>query len=57
MSHAAPPRRNLDSLKKEAKRWLDALRAGDPDARARLARVFPPGIPAHCRGVVLTHWS
>src|SRR5262245_20998632 len=40
MSHALP-HRNLESLKKEAKRWLDALRAGDPDARARLARAFP----------------
>jgi hypothetical protein len=41
MSHEVPPRRNLESLKKEAKRWLGALHAGDPDARARLARVFP----------------
>ena len=29
MSHELPPRRNLESLKKEAKRWLDAIRAGD----------------------------
>ena len=28
-------RRSLESLKKEAKRWLDALRSGDADARAR----------------------
>ena len=42
MSHALPlPRRNLESLKKQAKRWLAALRAGDSGARARLARVFP----------------
>jgi hypothetical protein len=41
MSHELPPRRNLESLKKEAKRWLDALQAGDPDARVRLARAFP----------------
>jgi hypothetical protein len=41
MSHELPPRSNLESLKKEAKRWLGALRAGDPDARARLTRVLP----------------
>jgi len=41
MSHELPPRRNLESLKKEAKRWLGTLQAGDPEARARLARAFP----------------
>lgn len=41
MSSALPPRRNLDSLKKEAKRWLRAIGAGDSDARARLARAVP----------------
>jgi hypothetical protein len=41
MNHEIPPRRNLESLKKEAKRWLDALQAGDTDARARLAHAFP----------------
>jgi hypothetical protein len=48
MNREIPPRRNLESLKKEAKRWLDAVQAGDPDARARLARAFPdaPAIPA-----------
>ena len=30
-----------DNLKKEAKRWLKALRNGDPDARARFARAYP----------------
>jgi len=43
MSHYAPRRRHLDSLKKEAKAWLRALRAGDPDARARLERTLPRG--------------
>jgi len=38
MTDPIPPRRNLESLKKEAKRWLGALQAGDADARARLAR-------------------
>jgi hypothetical protein len=44
----ATPRRNLESLKKEAKRWLAALRDNDPDARARLTRAIPnpPDDPA-----------
>ena len=41
MSHELPRRRNLESLRKEAKRWLDAIRANDPDARARLERALP----------------
>lgn len=32
---------SLDSLKKEAKRWLKALRAGEPDALARLKQALP----------------
>jgi len=38
-----PPnvRRNLESLKKEAKRWLDAVQAGDTEARARLRQAYP----------------
>ena len=35
------PPRSLDSLKKEAKRWLDALRTNSADARSRLARALP----------------
>ena len=31
----------MDNLRKEAKRWLKALRANDPDARARLERALP----------------
>jgi ankyrin repeat protein len=31
----------LDNLKKEAKRWLKALRAGDASARERLRRTYP----------------
>ena len=48
MSNELPPRRNLESLRKEAKRWLDALQAGDRDARARLerARSDAPATPA-----------
>jgi ankyrin repeat protein len=33
----------LDNLRKEAKRWLKALRANDLEARARLDRVSPRG--------------
>jgi hypothetical protein len=47
MSDELPRRRSLDSLKKEAKRWLDALRANAADARARLERALAdaPKIP------------
>jgi ankyrin repeat protein len=35
------PEQTLDHLKKEAKLWLKALRAGAPDARERLDRAIP----------------
>ena len=35
------PKSSLDNLKREAKRWLHALRSGDPDAHARLERALP----------------
>jgi hypothetical protein len=35
------PRRSIDSFKKEARRWLTALRAGDAEALARLRRALP----------------
>jgi hypothetical protein len=38
MNDELPGRRSLDSLRKEAKRWLAALRANAADARARLER-------------------
>lgn len=38
-------RSSLDSLKKEAKRWLSALREADPDALARLKQVLPGANP------------
>jgi len=41
MSEKLPPGRGLDSLRKEAKRWLAALRANAADARARLERALP----------------
>ncbi len=34
-------RSSLDSLKKEAKRWLNAVRDADPDALARLKQALP----------------
>lgn len=41
MNNELPPsRRSLDSLKKEAKRWLAALRVSAADARARLERAL-----------------
>ena len=45
MDDRVPQRRSLDSLKKEAKRWLDALRRNADDARARFERALP-GAPA-----------
>ncbi len=47
MDRPVRPRRNLESLTKEAKRWWKALRSGDADARARLSRAHPdaPGAP------------
>jgi uncharacterized protein len=32
---------SIDNLKKEAKRWLKAIRADDAEARARLQRAYP----------------
>ena len=42
------PRSTLDNLKKEAKRWLKALRNNDETARVRLSRGYPdaPAEPA-----------
>jgi hypothetical protein len=40
MTRAITLRTNLDDLRKEAKRWLKALRAGDADARARLRQIY-----------------
>lgn len=48
MSRTLTSKSNLDTLKKDAKRWLKALRAGDAVARARLAAAWPqaPAEPA-----------
>ena len=41
MTRPLTPRSSLDNLKKEARRWLKALRANDVEARARLLRTLP----------------
>ncbi|HEX6806651.1 MAG TPA: ankyrin repeat domain-containing protein [Gemmatimonadaceae bacterium] len=41
MDRTLTPQSSLETLKREAKRWLAALRRNDPDARARLARSHP----------------
>jgi len=47
MSDELSRRRSLDSLRKEAKRWLSALRSQVHDARIRLERALPnaPALP------------
>jgi hypothetical protein len=45
MSDKPTRRRSLESLKKEAKRWFDALRRNIPDARTRFERVVPNAPP------------
>jgi len=37
------PRTTLDNLRKEAKRWLAALRKNDPKARERFEGAYPKG--------------
>jgi hypothetical protein len=41
MSRRLTPQTTVDNLKKEAKRWLKALRSQDPDALARIGRSHP----------------
>jgi hypothetical protein len=48
MSRTLTPDSSLDTLKKEAKRWLKALRAGDAQARSRLVAATPTA-PANPR--------
>jgi hypothetical protein len=43
MPRKLTPGSSLDTMKKEAKRWLKALRAREPDARARFDRALPGG--------------
>src|SRR6516225_2117704 len=48
MPRQLTPRTTLDNLRKEAKRWLAALRKNEPKARERFERAYPkgPGNPA-----------
>ncbi len=48
MSRTLTPDSTLDTLKKEAKRWLKAIRAGDAAARKRLVAATPaaPAVPS-----------
>jgi hypothetical protein len=60
MSRQLTPQNGLDGLKKEAKRWLKALRAHDPEARARLDRTYPnapaaPGLRDVQHALALEH--
>jgi len=41
MTRRITPQTNLDNLKKEAKRWLKELHAGESKALARLKRIYP----------------
>ncbi|HYO13102.1 MAG TPA: ankyrin repeat domain-containing protein [Thermoanaerobaculia bacterium] len=41
MSRKLTPQSTLENLKREAKRWLRALRANGAEARARLERAYP----------------
>jgi ankyrin repeat protein len=45
MSRQLTPQSSLDALKREAKRWLKALRDGDPNARARFANAIASAPP------------
>lgn len=54
------PHSKLDNLKKEAKRWLRALRQDDVEARTRLSRVYPnapdtPGLRDVQHALALEH--
>ena len=51
MTSKLTPQSNLESLRKEAKRWLKALRAGDPQASERLAQIHPGHEPPSLRVV------
>ncbi|HEX5178303.1 MAG TPA: ankyrin repeat domain-containing protein [Gemmatimonadaceae bacterium] len=45
MDRKLTPQSSLGTLKREAKRWLTALRSNDPDARARFERAHPSAPP------------
>ena len=51
MSRILSPKSNLDSLRKEAKRWLKSIEAGDADAMARFTALLPGGSSPKLREV------
>jgi ankyrin repeat protein len=60
MPRQLSPQSTLENLKKEAKRWLKALRANDAEARARLQRSLPdapakPGLRDIQHALALEH--
>lgn len=60
MSRPLTPQSSLETLKKEAKRWLKALRTADTEARARLQRAHPsaptsPGLRDVQHALALEH--
>jgi ankyrin repeat protein len=60
MHRKLTPRSTLENLKREAKRWLKALRESDSGARARLERVLPgasasPGLRDVQHALALEH--
>jgi uncharacterized protein len=60
MHRKLTPKTTLENLKREAKRWLKALRENDGEARARLERVLPeapasPGLREVQHALALEH--
>lgn len=60
MHRKLTPKTTLENLKREAKRWLKALRNNDSEARARLERVLPeapasPGLREVQHALALEH--
>jgi hypothetical protein len=60
MHRKLTPKTTLENLKREAKRWLKALRENDSEARARLERVLPeapasPGLREVQHALALEH--
>ena len=49
-----PERPHLDSFRRQARALQRAVRAGDPDAAARLARHLPGGVPGDTGGLRLS---
>jgi uncharacterized protein len=60
MSRQLTPKSSVETLKKEARRWLKALRSGDAEARSRLQLIHPraaaaPGLRDIQHALALEH--